>query len=456
LSQAADLDMRKAIIMRSAILYLVLAIGVIPLGAQNLQRAAGPSSRPDRSAPPKFQFKKGDRVVFLGDPWLGGEQKDAYVETMLTSRLDGQKVVFRNLAWAPESQRGVEKKSMELFDKEIKRLKGPLEVIKPTVVILGYGTEESRDGEAGLERFKRDINNLMNSITNLSGPDEVRFLIVTPLCEETPAVAEAEARARNAQLELYANALRQMSTERKARLVDVFEAMRLEHTRPGLPNWTKDGIHLSPYGYWQIGGVFEWSLTLFPGVARMGIGVNNSVRRGSAGVVPENITRAANSIRFTGRDEFVFRPLVPLTAGVTNNRDGFPLQIYPMPDGKFTLKIDGEVSAVHTGKEWASAATIRHGPLYDRVEALRHAIIRKNELCSSKADRAHVFGFLKHKPAGSAGLGPVSDPAVAVQEEKIFQLLELKTRQYEVGPAEASDGEALKTHDAGMTREGKT
>ena len=440
---------------------VVLAFGAVSLSAQNDNRPSGPHAHSGQVTPAKFQFKAGDRVVFLGDPWMGGEQQDGYIETMLTSRLEGQKVLFRNLSWTAQSPKDVAKKSLDLLEKESKRLKGPLEVIKPTVVILAYGTDESRNGEAGLERFKKGINNLMDTITNLSTPEGVRFLMVTPLTEETPPVPESEAHARNAQLELYATALRQISSERKARLVDVFEAMRLEHTRPGLTNWTEDGIHLSPYGYWQIGGVFEWSLKLFPGIARLGIGLNNSVRRGAAGVTAENITRTPSSVQFTGKDEFIFRPLPPSIGGGTNanRRDGFPLQFYPMPDGKYTLKIDGEVTAVESGKQWMNAAIIRHGPLYDRVESLRRAIIEKNGLCngrSGKQDRSHVFGFLKQKLTGNTGLAPVSDPAVAALEQKIFQLLELKTRKYEVGPTQPGDEEALKAQDAGRAGEGKT
>src|SRR5207245_2783055 len=115
-------------------------------------------------------------------------------------------------------------------------------------------------------------------------------------------------------------------------------------------------------------------LTLFPGVPRMGIGKNNSIRHGGAGVTPENVTRTERTIRLTGRDGFVFRSLEPKRSGVTNAPDGFLLQFYPIPPGNYTLKIDGEISAVYSGAQWMEAAMVRHGPLFERAEALRQAI----------------------------------------------------------------------------------
>ena len=425
-------------------LCVALAFWTCLLRGQNLSSTnVSSAARPARVVPQRFEFKEGDRIVFLGDGWMGNEQKDGYIETMLTSRMGGKKVIFRNVAGSAEVVSGRSKASPDPLGKELKRLKEPLQAIKPTVVFLAYGMEESRNGEAGLERFKLGIKKLMDTITNISSPAQVRFVIVTPPYYEAPPAPLAEAAVHNAQLQLYAKALRDIAEERSAHLVDLFETMRKDHSRRGAQNWTDDGLHPTPYGYWQIAGVFEWSLTLFPGVQRMGIGRNNSIRHGGAGVTPENVTRTETTIRLTGKDEFVFRPLEPKRSGVTNAPDGFMIQFYPMPPGKYTLKIDGEISAIYSGPQWMEAAVVRHGPLFDRSETLRQAIIKKNELCSRRQDRTYILGFRKNKPGRNAEEIPKSDPVITAEEEKIFRLTELKTRQFELAPSQPGDEEKL-------------
>jgi hypothetical protein len=133
-------------------LYLLLALSV-----SGQQAPAGAR---------KFEFKNGDRVVFLGDTWIEREQKDGYIETMLTSRLEGKKVIFRNLAWSADTVLGRSRASFDPPEKGFERLKEQLEAIKPTVAFLGYGMAESFSGD--VEKFKRDLNTLMDTITNIS------------------------------------------------------------------------------------------------------------------------------------------------------------------------------------------------------------------------------------------------------------------------------------------------
>lgn len=435
--------------MRKVVLCLALAFWACLLSGQHLSPTNRvPVAGPAAGFPQRFEFKEGDRIVFLGDPWMGDEQKDGYIETMLASRSGGKKASFRNLAPSAVPVAGRSRASLDPLEKGLKRLIEPLEAIKPTVAVLAYGLVESGNGQAGLERFKRGINKLMDTVTNISSPEPVRFVIVTPPFQEAPPAGVSEAAPHNAQLELYAKALRDIAQERNARLVDLFEAMRKQHSRPGMENWMDDGFHPTPYGYWQIAGVFEWYLNIFPGIERIGIGVNNSIRRGGAGIVPENITRTEQTMRFTGRDEFVLRPLEPKRGSATNKADGFLIQFYPMPPGNYTLKIDGEISAVGSGQQWMNAATVSHGPLFDRVEALRQAIIKKNELCFQRRDRTYLLGFRTSKKGRNAEAISKADPVIAAEEEKIFRLMELKARQYEVAPSQPGDEQKLKAHEA--------
>ena len=58
------------------------------------------------SAPSPFELRAGDRVVFLGDRMIEGEQYQAWVEVMLTSRFPDRAITFRNLGWSGDTPAG--------------------------------------------------------------------------------------------------------------------------------------------------------------------------------------------------------------------------------------------------------------------------------------------------------------------------------------------------------------
>src|SRR5688572_755169 len=150
--------------------------------ADSIFAQLAPSSQ--QTLRPRLEFKDGDRVVFLGDTFMEREQQDGYIETVITSRLQGKKVIFRNLAWSADTVLGESRASFDPPEKGFDRLKEQLQAIKPTVAFLAYGMAESFKGQAGLEKFKTDIKHLMDTITQMSKPDEVRFVIVTPIMHE--------------------------------------------------------------------------------------------------------------------------------------------------------------------------------------------------------------------------------------------------------------------------------
>ena len=50
-----------------------------------------------------FEFRAGDRVVFLGATLLEREHDDVYLESLLTARFADKNLTFRNLAWSGDT-----------------------------------------------------------------------------------------------------------------------------------------------------------------------------------------------------------------------------------------------------------------------------------------------------------------------------------------------------------------
>src|SRR5690606_19658689 len=124
---------------------------------------------PLRAQPgPAFELKRGDRVAFLGDGLMEGEQYSGWIETMLTTRFADRDVTFRNLGWSGDTPGGLSRFGLSLLqagrepaDEGWKQLLKQIEETRPTVVFVGYGMASSFDGEAGLAAFRADYLRLL-------------------------------------------------------------------------------------------------------------------------------------------------------------------------------------------------------------------------------------------------------------------------------------------------------
>ena len=50
-----------------------------------------------------FEFRDGDRVVFLGSAFIERLQNTGYLETMLTAAIPSKNITFRNLGWSGDT-----------------------------------------------------------------------------------------------------------------------------------------------------------------------------------------------------------------------------------------------------------------------------------------------------------------------------------------------------------------
>src|SRR5579863_8933052 len=88
-----------------------------------------------------FSLKAGARVVLVGSTLIEREQSYAYWETALTERYPG--AIFRNLGWSGDTVGGVARASFDAPAVGYKRLVEQVLALKPTVILVGYGTNES-------------------------------------------------------------------------------------------------------------------------------------------------------------------------------------------------------------------------------------------------------------------------------------------------------------------------
>ncbi len=187
-----------------------------------------------------FELKDGDRVVWVGNTLIEREQRYGSWELLLTLAQPDRNVTFRNLGWSGDTvwadSRGVFDPPEKGFQRLIEGVKG----LKPTVLFIAYGTNESFAGEAGLSRFRQGLERLLDAVA----PTKARIVLFTPLPMEPssarPAVTEA-----NRNLEMYSEEIRKVADRRSCHVVDLFRLVR-EAKLTGL---TDNGIHLTAEGY---------------------------------------------------------------------------------------------------------------------------------------------------------------------------------------------------------------
>src|SRR5262249_30312779 len=122
------------------------------------------------------------------------------------------------------------------FQRLIDGVKG----LRPSVLFIAYGTNESFDGPAGLEKFNRGLNRLLDAVA----PTKARVALFTPLPLE-PSAFRPDVKEQNQNDELYANELRKVADRRDCHVVDWLALVRGEK----LTGLSDNGIHLTAEGY---------------------------------------------------------------------------------------------------------------------------------------------------------------------------------------------------------------
>lgn len=185
----------------------------------------------------------GDRVVLLGDAFIEREGDRGFIETALVAAHPEAVLTIRNLGWSGDT---VWAESRGVFDPPEKgygRMLALVKELKPTVVFVAYGRNESFRGAEGLPAFRAQLAKLCDDLRT-AGSAETRLVLVTPHRFET-----AEAERDNAALGEYAHAIRSVAAEKQAAVIDLFAT-------PSAGPLTENGTHLSDSGYAQAAEVF--------------------------------------------------------------------------------------------------------------------------------------------------------------------------------------------------------
>jgi lysophospholipase L1-like esterase len=372
--------------------------------------AAAPAAGP-------FTLADGDRVVLLGSTLIEREQRDGYWETALTRRFPRASVIFRNLGWSGDTVWGEARAGFGTAADGFRHLKEHVLALKPTVLVIAYGTNESFDGAAGLPRFVAGLGTLLDALA----PARARVVLLSPLRQEDLGRPLPDPAAHNKDLRLYADAVRDVARKRGHLFVDLYQLLGDGASAEPPAPWTDNGIHLTPWGYWKSAPLLEEGLGLPEDGWRVALRVGRGRPR-AAGAGVEDVQ--TSPLRFRVTDEVL--PPPPAPAGSKNGTAGERvLRVRGLRPGNYTLTIDGQEVATADADAWAAGVALERGPEFDQAEQLRRAVVAKNRLYFYRwrpQNDTYLYGFRKYEQGKNAAEIPRFDPLVAKQEAEIARL----------------------------------
>jgi len=375
-----------------------------------------------------FEFKDGDRVALIGDTFVEREQTYGYIEFLLTTQFPDRNVTFRNLGWSGDTPAGASRLGFDIETpaKGLERIREQITNFNPTVVFVGYGMASSFDGEAGLKRFNREMEQLLDAIEAICGKGKVRFVLLSPIPHEKLPPPLPDPAKHIEQLTLYAKAIESLALSRKARFVSLFKALERESFGGPVPSLTDDGIHLTAYGYRIAAEAIARGMGWVPNAWRFGILKDGTLRKGSYGVeVLERENRDDYAKAVTLEAQLSWPPKLP---DETNGPTATPLnrfQVQGLKPGNYELRIDNKIIRRVSDQECNRSIVMDHGPQFEQAAELRDAILKKNELFFHRwrpENNTYLFLFRKHEQGQNAKEIPQFDPLIKAEEEKIGRL----------------------------------
>jgi lysophospholipase L1-like esterase len=366
-----------------------------------------------------FQLASGDRVVFLGGTLIERAQHNDYLEACLTAHFHHADIRFRNLAWSGDTVFGDARAGFDTATQGYERLLTAVRELKPTLLLIAYGTNESFAGTAGLAPFEAGLNRLLDDLADT----RARVVLLSPLSQENLGSPLPDPRQRNQQLRPYAAAIAQIAAARGHHYIDLGTLLIPVDGSPASPPLTDNGMHLTPWGYWQLAASLAAELGCLPPSWRLDVDRAGG-RLMAEGLTLSQLSSTADQFTFTATDQQL--PLAPAPPGAPAARStARVLRVAGLAPGRYTLRIDDQTILTASAGEWARGIELTTGPQFDQAERLRHTVVAKNQLYFHRwrpQNETYLFGFRKHEQGQNAAEVPQFDPLVAQRETEIAAL----------------------------------
>lgn len=358
-----------------------------------------------RATSPPIEFRDGDRVIFIGNTFIERAQAYGHLETWLTAAFPEREITFRNLGWSGDTVFGHARSYFGPPEEGIERLTQHLEELKPTLIVSAYGAVAAFEGESGIESFVAGYEKLLSVFKN-SG---ARIVLMSPPPAENLPAPLPNQDAHNERLARYSEVIGELANRDGHGFADVFTTLREAWAELPHP-LTENGLHFTEAGYAAITPLIAKTLGVDPGPlsveldAATGKPALQGLTLDAIAAGPEAVTLRVHP------DVAVPRPLTFKATGLAG--------------GTYSVKTPRPLAKVSAG-ELAEGIQLQPGQWNPSLSALRHAILRKNELFFHRwrpQNETYLFGFRKHEQGNNAVEIPQFEPLIQEQESRIQEL----------------------------------
>ena len=396
--------------MTRQILFTLLALGVVfGRGADALDAADD------------LELRDGDRIVLLGNTLIERAQIYGYLETMLTIGNPGLGLTFRNVGWSADNVFGHSRAVFDAAAKGFGKLRKQVADAKPTVLIIGYGSNAAYDGEAGLPAFVAGYKRLLDALAGTGA----RMALLSPVRLEKMKPPLPDPAQQNENLTLYTAAIAGIAEERKLLFVDLFRHLRADSPEERL---TSNGIHLNAGGYLKAGQLIAARIGAGGKAAALAIDAGKPGVVSAKGLQVDELEKKGETITFK-----VLRGSLPSFSAAGGAEQ--VLQVAGLRSGEYVLRVDGVEVAKADSSQWKAGVHVGGGPDYERIEKIRKLAIEKNFFYFHRyrpANWPYIYGFRRHEQGNNAVEIPLFDPLIAEKEAAIASLRVPVARAYEL------------------------
>lgn len=381
-----------------------------------------------------FDFRDGDRVVFLGSAFIERLQNTGYLETMLTAAMPSKNITFRNLGWSGDTVWGDARAVFGTRADGFKRLIADVALCDPTVLIVCYGENEAFAGEAGLDEFRAGLNTLLDSLEATGA----RIVLLGPRQHENVGPPLPDPAKYNADLRKYNDVIGDVAKEREHTFVDMYESATGIESDSSMTN-TINGIHLHPLGDWRISKFLCQAL----GASLRNPRISVDFLTGSFDATDTMVERFARqpngSFLMEFHDRALFIPRAPQSSKSDLKGTWRDLELRNKPPGLYELRVNDKLSETMESRTLTNPTTSGRSFLdqnsQENIDVLRQLINEKNTLFFHRyrpQNETYLFLFRKHEQGNNAVEIPQFDPLIAELEKKIAQLKKPVKQTYEL------------------------
>lgn len=222
-----------------------------------------PKPRPKRpDLPPSklpLEFIQNERIALIGNSTAERMNLFGHFEALLHTRFPDKELVVRNFA-RPTDEVAVRQRASDYT-----HLDDPLFAFGPDTFLCFFGWNESFAGPEGVEKFQTDYEKFLDEYAARYPRDDAeskpRFVLVSPIAfEPTGDKLLPNGAKENANLKLYAGAVKAVAAKRKLAFVDLFTPTEPLFARdPGM-QFTINGVHVNEVGDREVAVLLDKAL----------------------------------------------------------------------------------------------------------------------------------------------------------------------------------------------------